>query len=1202
MPRLRLALALVTAASALAATAAWRHTHAAAPTAAPALDVDLGALMRQVHFAWRAQDGAWRSEHRTFSAELSGDTLRFTPRADVEGTPLELGVALVRRGDVELMAAPPRVVATETGGLRVERGDVAELLSSAEAGVEQTWRFASAPAGDGDLVVEVPVRRGRFIGATEDGLHFSSGALAVRYGHGTWVDASGRRTPVPARFEAGAIHLAVPHEVLDTSTFPAVLDPVIGPELSIGDAIPSVAWTSTGAPDVASDGSNFLVVWTDSRSELGSDVYGARVTSTGTVLDAAGIVISPPGASPAGPRVAWDGANFVVVWTEFEIGETDIHATRVTTGGVVRDPAAFVVSAASGNQSSPAIVGTGNGSFVAWTDGRSGFDNDDIYGARINTSAVVQDTLGINVATAAGNQRAPSVAWDGTNVLVAYEDSRNGNQDIYASRISPSGALLDGAGLQVYQGAGAQWQPAAGFTGTTFVVAWRDDRGLDADVYAGRVSTTGIAMDTTGIAVGVGAGDQTNPSVARAGTNVVVVYRDGADGTLEARRLNSSGTLLDNLPVTLATGTNLTLGRPALTFSSTNGLLVWNEQAQTSIIFARQVTPSLMTPGAPMTVSTAANTQRSPAIAFGDQGALVVWSDTRAGNWDLYGTRLSPAGAALDPAGIAIATSADSELLPSIGWNGTHFLVTWQHHGGTDGIRGARVSAAGTLLDTTPIVVSAAGVSSSPRVAAVGSTFVVVWSDSRNGEMRIYATRVDDTGAVLDPTGIAVCTAPGPQSTPDVLSDGTDVLVAWTDQRNADGGADSDIFATRVSGAGVVATPNGVPLTSGAGTKSYPVLTPLGTGVLAAWCDTRSGQPEVYGSRVSAGAPLDPAGLLLGRSDAVPCRVGAGWNGANALLAWPTTTASQSTVDIEGELVAPTGQPVGATTLDLAHEGIPQTHPVVACDGSRQCFVLWERFDATPSVQAVRLAARAVTRGSAPVATAQAVTLDEDVPTTITLAGTDADGDALTFALVDMPAHGTLSGTPPAVTYTPAPNYNGPDTFTFTANDGLLESAPATVTLTVSPVNDAPTAMDQNVVLPQDTPVTVTLRGTDVEGDALTFAVVTQPMHGVLSGTGASLLYTPASGYSGTDAFTYTASDGTATSAPATVSLIITPGATGGGTGGGSTGGGGGASVDAGVGGGGGGDGGGGGCGCTSGAEWLSVLSAAMWLGLRRRR
>jgi uncharacterized repeat protein (TIGR01451 family) len=91
----------------------------------------------------------------------------------------------------------------------------------------------------------------------------------------------------------------------------------------------------------------------------------------------------------------------------------------------------------------------------------------------------------------------------------------------------------------------------------------------------------------------------------------------------------------------------------------------------------------------------------------------------------------------------------------------------------------------------------------------------------------------------------------------------------------------------------------------------------------------------------------------------------------------------------------------------------------------------------------------------APVANAQSISTDEDTAVAVTLSGSDADGDSLTFTVVSAPAHGTLSGTGANLTYAPAANYNGPDAFTYKVNDGQADSNIATVSLTVNPVNDA---------------------------------------------------------------------------------------------------------------------------------------------------
>jgi uncharacterized delta-60 repeat protein len=178
----------------------------------------------------------------------------------------------------------------------------------------------------------------------------------------------------------------------------------------------------------------------------------------------------------------------------------------------------------------------------------------------------------------------------------------------------------------------------------------------------------------------------------------------------------------------------------------------------------------------------------------------------------------------------------------------------------------------------------------------------------------------------------------------------------------------------------------------------------------------------------------------------------------------------------------------------------------------------------------------------APVANAQPVSTNEDTNKGITLTGSDAENDALTFTVLTGPTNGALSGTAPNLTYTPANNYNGADSFTFKVNDGQADSAvTATVSITVNAVNDAPTANAQVVSTNEDTAKGITLTGSDVENDSLTFTVVTGPAHGALSGSAPALTYTPASNYNGPDTFTFKVNDGQADSAPAaTVSITVT--------------------------------------------------------------
>jgi len=177
-----------------------------------------------------------------------------------------------------------------------------------------------------------------------------------------------------------------------------------------------------------------------------------------------------------------------------------------------------------------------------------------------------------------------------------------------------------------------------------------------------------------------------------------------------------------------------------------------------------------------------------------------------------------------------------------------------------------------------------------------------------------------------------------------------------------------------------------------------------------------------------------------------------------------------------------------------------------------------------------------------PVANDQPVTTAEDTAKAITLSATDVENSPLTYTVLIGPNHGTLSGNGPNRTYTPAANYNGPDSFTFKVNDGTVDSNTATASITVTPVNDAPVASGQSISAEQGIAKAITLSATDVDGDPLTYSVVAGPAHGSLSGTAPNLTYTSAANYSGLDSFTFKVNDGTADSNIATVSITVADG------------------------------------------------------------
>ncbi len=183
----------------------------------------------------------------------------------------------------------------------------------------------------------------------------------------------------------------------------------------------------------------------------------------------------------------------------------------------------------------------------------------------------------------------------------------------------------------------------------------------------------------------------------------------------------------------------------------------------------------------------------------------------------------------------------------------------------------------------------------------------------------------------------------------------------------------------------------------------------------------------------------------------------------------------------------------------------------------------------------------------APEAGDDSASTAEDVQVGIAVLANDSDpdGDTLSVTLLTQPSHGSAVVNPDrTVTYTPASNYNGPDSFSYSVSDGNGGSDSATVSIGVGSGNDAPVALDDSTATVEDAAVVVTVlaNDSDLDGDTLTISGLTQPAHGTaVVNPNKTITYTPAANHFGADAFSYTVSDGNGGSDSATVAVAVSP-------------------------------------------------------------
>ncbi|RYY04220.1 MAG: retention module-containing protein [Gammaproteobacteria bacterium] len=238
-----------------------------------------------------------------------------------------------------------------------------------------------------------------------------------------------------------------------------------------------------------------------------------------------------------------------------------------------------------------------------------------------------------------------------------------------------------------------------------------------------------------------------------------------------------------------------------------------------------------------------------------------------------------------------------------------------------------------------------------------------------------------------------------------------------------------------------------------------------------------------------------------------------------------------------------TGQPAnGALTLDPV-TGVFVYTPNANYNGPDSFVVTVTDSRGNTTTTTVGLTVASV--NDVPVVADQTLSTTEDAAVAGQVVASDVDGDTLSYAISTVAAHGTVTvnATTGAFVYTPNPNYNGADSFVVTVADGNGGTTTSTISIGVTPVNDAPASANQTLVVDEDTPLTGQVVATDVDGDALAYQVTTAATHGqvTLNAATGAFVYTPNANYNGADTFTVTISDGKGGTTTSLISVGVNP-------------------------------------------------------------
>jgi len=562
------------------------------------------------------------------------------------------------------------------------------------------------------------------------------------------------------------------------------------------------------------DGGNFIIAWADDRNG-DSDIYAQRYHYTGQPLGRNFRVNDdgrPDAQWPPAIAAGYNG-DFIICWSDNRDGRPNIYAQRFDYNGhPIGENFKVTVDPRQTAQWSPDIAVDGEGNFViTWTDDRN--DRCDIYARYYRSDGTPLGTeFRVNDDMERSDQRASKVAMDSQGrFIITWEDCRNVYSNIYAQIYTSEGKPW-GVNFQVNDDLGGSIQRhpdiAADEKGD-FIITWQDRRHGYLDIYAQRYDAYAQAKGGNfRVNDAIEGPPHGAPAVAVSKSgNFIIAWRDYRNGNWDiyAQRYDRNG---EPLGVNFKVNDDVEDNRqefPAIAIDDNgNFIIAWEDYRNgVSDIYAQRYYHNGEAAGPNFKVNDdpGDNPQRVPALACDDEGNfIIVWRDFRNDEGDIFAQWFDPMGRKI---GTNFRVNDDSgkreQTSPDVATNGRgNFVIVWQDHRSGDSNIYAQLynpnrSPLGTNFRVNDDPGNAWQWFPSVAMDSDGS-FVIVWQDYRNGDPDIYAQRYDPEGT---PYGVNYRVngdgGPFEQQWPSVAFSRGRLYFTWGDNRL--NGLGIDIFA-----------------------------------------------------------------------------------------------------------------------------------------------------------------------------------------------------------------------------------------------------------------------------------------------------------------------------------------------------------------------------------------------------------------------
>lgn len=709
--------------------------------------------------------GAFVAANRNIFAHVSSDFSLTVTSIDNPHS-LQLQPTRIERGTRSLLASGAPV--SEGGAVVRHVGSVHERVELRADGAEETWSFDHKPEGAGDLVVHQGARARGEVVVEPHAIRFVSERLRVS--EGKWIDARGVETRVPVAYRDGELRFEVSNDVIENSTYPAVLDPTVSNEAEVDPQVVSGPTTQRGSQSssltagTAFDGTNYLVAWTDTRG-LRPAIMAARVSQTGTVLDPNGILVSylptfsqVSYASGSLDLVIGAPGGFLVTWNlpGFAYSGNPCGAVRVRSDGTVVDSTPLNLPTTMLPLAYNSATENAFFALTATAGALSGLNVNIVRVAGVNDSTTTPVTSIPAFESLSQNAELTiALARD----LFFFSTKSGSTWTTFSRRIGVS----DFTGSAVATSALPSNIPiqSARFDGTNYVLYGRDFN--SSDTALARVATDGKTTVGASVSTPIQAFSFNEGIIAADATGILL--RGAKEGVRSLCRYTTALGLISCVNDPVETRAYIAVAPSSYLYASyPNANPV--RGAQPTVGLFNRSTHTLATPFT--SLSTSSNSQWTPAIVY-DKSVdryVAVWLDDSLADQAVTATTggIRVIGAVIQSRG----ETADV---------GPTFTISVP-----GGVPGETKSG------------GIEGISSRPQLVQTSAGLFAIWQENRTNQptSRIYASKIvasaANTATVAAP--VAIVSTNEPVAYPSVAADNSALVVSWV--------ADTQINAKRV--------------------------------------------------------------------------------------------------------------------------------------------------------------------------------------------------------------------------------------------------------------------------------------------------------------------------------------------------------------------------------------------------------------------